>query len=129
MQTYHQTSGVWEDPQGAIVSSAYSGQPPYVNLPSAENLENLGPIPCGNFVMSSVIEEHPKLGRFVIVLVPDDETRARIAAMGRNPDSFRVHGERLEPPPGFASDGCIVMDYGGRVAAWQNSDHGLQVIQ
>ena len=125
-KTYRQSSGVLMNPAGAIMGTGYSGQPPHTNVPADEVLEGLGPIPCGNWTMVS-LEQSPKLGPDVIVLEPDAETRARILAMPRDPDSFRIHGEREEPPPGFASDGCIILTHTCRMLCWQSVDHALIV--
>lgn len=115
---YSQASGCITDPWGAIRGVGYSGQPPHKNLPSAESLEGLGPIPCGEWEMVSLIEHHPKLGPNVIVLRPDETTRARVLELGREPESFRVHGERNEPPEGYASDGCIIQNHDIRMLMW-----------
>lgn len=125
---YHQASGCTDEPSGKILCSGYSGQPPYVNNPGAEKLEGKGPIPCGNWKMISLEAETPLHGPDVIVLQPDADTRARIIAMGRDPDSFRVHGERLTPPPGLASDGCIINGHPYRMIMWNSPDHDLEVI-
>ena len=105
---YEQSTGRLLAPTGTVQGRGYSGQPPYTNDPSAEGLEGKGPIPCGVWFVSGVEYDNPKLGQFVLILTPDAATRARVLALGRDPDSFRMHGEKLEPPPGFASDGCIV---------------------
>lgn len=125
---YIVAKGMLTDPPGKFESYGYSGQPPYTNEPMHESLEGNGPLPRGKWTAKEVIEEHPKLGAFVIVLSPDDETRARVLAMGRNPDSFRVHGERVSPPPGFASDGCLVQPLFTRKALWASTDHDIEVI-
>lgn len=124
---FRQASGCMTDPVGAIKGVGYSGHPPYVNLPSAESIVDKGPIPSGMWEMVELIEHHEKLGPKVIVLRPDDETRARVLAMGRDPDSFRCHGERIEPPAGFASDGCIIQGEPVRMLMWGSEDRWIHV--
>lgn len=127
--TYQQNSGRLIDPSGTVVGVGYSGQPPHTNVPTDEGLEGLGPIPCGVWNKASVEWENAKLGPFVVVLAPDDATRARVIALGRDPDSFRMHGERLSPAPaGFASNGCIVMIRTVREEFWNSPDAVLNVI-
>jgi hypothetical protein len=127
--TYQQNSGRLSDPNGALQGVGYSGQPPHTNAPADEGLEGLGPIPRGIWTKKSVEWDNPKLGPFVIVLEPDETTRARIVTLGRDPDSFRMHGERLPPaPPGFASDGCIVQIRQVRENFWNSPDPVLEVV-
>jgi Protein of unknown function (DUF2778) len=129
MHTYFQINGVIADPSGNVEGQGYSGQPPYTNDPGAEQIEGKGPIPRGLWHMKELIAQHPTLGPDVIVLEPDADTRAYVIGLGRDPNSFRVHGERLEPPPGFASDGCIIADRDVRVGKlWQSPDHDIQVV-
>jgi hypothetical protein len=79
-------------------------------------------------MMTELQAENPKLGPNVIVLAPDDATRARILAMPRDPDSFRIHGERIAPPIGYASDGCIVLEPAARREMWESPDPHVQVV-
>ena len=128
MQTYQQSTGIWQDATGETLGVGYSGQPPHTNVASDEGLEGLGPIPAGSWTMTGVELETPLHGPYVIVLAPHPDTRARILAMPRDPDSFRIHGERFKPPAGFASDGCIILSRSEREAIWNSGDHELQVV-
>jgi hypothetical protein len=78
--------------------------------------------------MVGLVPVTAKHGPDVIVLEPDAETRARILAMGRNPDSFRLHGDRKEPPLGLASDGCGILPHPDRMLMWSSSDKDLLAI-
>ena len=127
--TYQQRNGQLLKPTGDLVGTGYSGYPPHVNIAADEALEGLGPIPAGLWEMVSVIPEHPKLGPFVIVLRPDESTRVKVEAMPRDADSFRLHGERVEPPAGFASEGCIVQNRTVRMLAWASTDRWIEVVQ
>jgi hypothetical protein len=127
MWLYHQNTGWLNDPSGQDIWQGYSGQPPHVNVSADEGLEGLGPIPSGTWLVTEVFQEHPKLGPFVLVLEPDEPTRARVILLGRDPDSFRMHGERSIPPSGYASDGCIIMPRSVRELVWDNADHEISV--
>ncbi len=118
----------WLTHDGRLEEACYSGQPPYVNNPEAEDLEGKGPLPKGTWRMKAMLSETDTHGPYVIVLEPDFLTRARIMAMGRDPDSFRCHGERLEPPAGYASDGCLVASHPTRVSMWESPDHDLECV-
>lgn len=127
--TYNIPSGRLIDPTGTLCGVGYSGQPPHTNVVADQGLESLGPIPSGQWLAVSVEYNNPKLGPFVIVLRPDDATRAKVIALGRDPDSFRMHGERLEPPFGFASDGCVVAIRVLRELFWNSPDRWLTVTE
>jgi hypothetical protein len=120
---YSQSSGQLYDPEGQPIGPpGYSGQPPHTNDPTSEGIVNKGVTPCGRYKISAMILNTAAHGPFVLVLMPDDATRARIIALGRDPDSFRMHGERIEPPPGYASDGCIIEEHAVRVEVWNEHE-------
>ena len=126
--TYNQRTGELSDPEGVIRGTGYSGQPPHSNKPQDEGLLGLGPIPCGDWTATGVEMTTTSHGPFVIVLAPDATTRIRVKALGRDPDSFRIHGERITPPPGYASDGCIIQPRSVRELFWNSTKHDVQVI-
>lgn len=125
---YEQLTGNFIDPIDVLQGKGYSGQPPYKNVPTAENLANLGPIPTGTYMATGVELSDPKLGPYVIVLDPDANTTAKIISYGRIPSTFRIHGERIEPPPGYASDGCIIQSRDVRELFWNSNDHEIVVV-
>jgi len=127
--TYEQSTGRLYDDAGQVQGRGYSGQPPHTNKPEDEGLEGKGPIPCGKWFVTGVQYDNPKLGPFVLILEPDDATRSRVAALGRDPSSFRMHGERLEPPAGFASDGCIIQVRLVREMVYNSPDKQIDVIK
>jgi hypothetical protein len=128
MWTYEQATGRLIGPEGTTQGVGYSGQPPHKNVPEDEGLEGLGPIPCGCWIVTGV-EDSPTLGEFVLILTPDAATRARVLALGRNPDTFRMHGERLAPPAGFASDGCIIQIKAVRQMVFGSADKQINVVK
>lgn len=125
--TWQVTGGRLIDPTGTLQAKGYSGQPPHTNVAADEGLEGLGPIPRGNWFATGVEEETVKHGPFVIVLAPDANTRSFVVSLGRDPDSFRIHGERVAPPLGLASDGCIIISRDIRELFWASLDHDLLV--
>ncbi len=126
MWIYGQSSGVFESPTQTIEGVGYSGYPPHVNDSAAEGLVNQGPIPCGNYTFLSP-RDTPLHGAFVLPLLPDAATRARITAMGRDADSFLCHGDSVDEP-GSASRGCLILPRDIREAIWNSTDHALSVV-
>jgi hypothetical protein len=100
----------------------------YQNNPDCCNLVDRGPIPPGNWKATGLVDD-PKTGDYTIVLAPADvETLQSVKALGRDPFSFRMHGERIPPAaPGYASEGCIIAPRTVREAFWNSEDHSLQV--
>jgi hypothetical protein len=66
-------------------------------------------------------------GPYVIILTPSAETRQRVSDLGRDPDSFRIHGDSIARP-GYASQGCIILGHPARFAMWTSLDHELNVL-
>lgn len=94
---------------GALhVADGYSGQPPHVNDPAAESLQETGPIPRGAYLLDQV-DDTTKLGPLAIRLVPFVTT----VLYGR--DGFWIHGDSAAKP-GYASHGCIILPHDSR--AW-----------
>jgi hypothetical protein len=120
--TYQQLTGNFLDPDGNLQGKGYSGQPPRVNDPTAQNIEDVGPIPQGLWQAVELIPESSTHGPFAIRLEPYSTTQT----FGRS--GFLVHGERVNPPFGFASDGCIILSRDIRELFWSSQDHDLKVI-
>jgi hypothetical protein len=119
--TYEQLTGNLFDPSDELQGKGYSGQPPYSNDPAAQNLEGLGPIPQGLWRAVELIPESTH-GPFAIRLEPYETTET----FGRS--GFLMHGERVTPPPGYASDGCIIQSRDVRERFWDSTDHDIQVV-
>ena len=126
--SYEQLTGYLYNDAAVLIGKGYSGQPPHKNDPSAENMRGIGPIPFGTYTIVELIQNDGKLGPYVLVLEPDATTRQRILEFDRDPDTFRCHGERETPPPGYASDGCIVMPRAVREMLWTGTDHIIDVV-
>jgi hypothetical protein len=133
--TYEQATGKLRNPNGDVTGIGYAGRDfdsagKFVggkNNPAKENIENVGPVPCGIYAADWMDLVHVVVGKFAIHLTPDQTTKARIAVYGRQPFSFFIHGDSFEHP-GASSDGCIVQTLRVRRQLWDSGDHVLQVI-
>lgn len=118
--TYHQSSGCIASDSGAIAGVGYSGKGISKNLPSAQSVEGLGPIPEGCYTIEEPIDS-PVHGPLAMHLLPDPENEM----FGRS--LFMVHGDS-KTDPGNASEGCIILPRSVREAIWQSGDRALKVI-
>lgn len=126
---YEQLTGRLSESNGAFITIGYSGAPMYCNDPSAECRVNEGPIPCGRYTIVGPPLDTKDHGPYVLRLIPDDATHKRIAAMGRDPLSFLIHGDSVKHP-GTASEGCIITGHAARVKVWSlnATDNQLEVV-
>lgn len=108
---YSQSKGLYTFPDGSTAPS-YSGFGDGINNPAMEGIADVGPIPQGVYDHGAPLAVGPgHTGAYVIPLTPDAETRSRIIAMGRGPDSFFNHGDTesdVELHLELASRGCII---------------------
>ena len=119
---YNQKTG-WLDKDGILVSkTCYSGFGEGLNNPALEAVPNVGPIPCGDWVISGPPFNDPEHGPYCLRLYPTNGN----LAFGRS--GFLVHGdEREHPGEHLASHGCIVADYQTRYRLYQSGDGNLTV--
>ena len=107
--TYSQKSGELTGPDGVHMGKGYAGQKEGKNNPDSEADKGFGPIPQGNWRLEEAKDKPwpPPSYR----LVPDPETRKRVEAMGRDPDSFYVHAKarHAEDQGNGDSKGCIAL--------------------
>jgi hypothetical protein len=122
------SSGKMYSDAGELLDIGYSGQPPHVNDIAAVGEVGIGPIPPESWRISGMELDNPKLGPFVLLLEPDEPTMAYVISLNRDPNSFRIHGERITPPPGYASDGCIILPRAIREQIWNSGDHALDTV-
>lgn len=132
MRIYKQTTGQFRATAEyqvpfKLYATGYAGREQGKNNHDMEGVKGIGPLPVGNYTGVELFPEHPTVGKYAIRLQPDAETRARIIAYGRNPDSFFMHGDSKEHP-GLASHGCIVMPPQIREDFWVNTDRKIQVV-
>lgn len=121
MWRYVQKTGAVISPEGEIVAHGYAGNGEHKNNPASQCVRKRGPLPTGDYVMAQLMNRHPKLGAYVIVLDPDSSN----AMCGRG--LFRIHGDSMAAP-GTASEGCIVAPRPTRQQMWEDLDHGLRVV-
>ena len=103
------------------VDNGYSGFGDGKNNPDMEGVEDVGPIPHGDWTISGPPVNTPEHGPYVLTLTPVDPA----TALGRS--GFLMHGDSIEHP-GEASKGCIIMPHDTRVKVWTSGDTDLQVV-
>ncbi len=128
---YQQKTGVLFTPLGERAGQGYSGNPPFVNDPRAEDRVGEGPLPRGKYRVTGPPKDTAAHGPYVLRLDPDALTSERIKGYGRDPASFLVHGKLVQEfgkATGQASKGCLCLDRPERVALWTSQDHELLVF-
>lgn len=119
---YEIASGRWSR-GGILLAKGYSGNGSGLNNSAMMDVGNVGPIPVGFYTIGPVIMRHPKLGLYVMELIPDpaNEMYKRFG--------FFNHGDN-EHLNFTASDGCIVTPEFARHAVGYDlaNDNTLQVI-
>ena len=123
MYTYKQSTGEWLR-DNALRAIGYSGTEAGRNNPVMENVIGEGPIPEGSYTLGEAYDSE-KTGPITIPVIPDEATRQRIIEMGRDPDSFRIHGDNIKHD---ASHGCIILLRIEREAINTGVDKGLTVV-
>ncbi len=115
---YSQSTGEMKGPDGKPLVTGYAGRGGGQNNPDAEGIKGVGPLPQGNWRMKELDEQTCKEKGWpppAYRLTPDEETRARVETLGRDPDSFYVHATARHPEDrGRESQGCIALDIPGR---------------
>ncbi|WP_159280992.1 tlde1 domain-containing protein [Rahnella variigena] len=82
-----------------LVETGYSGSLTNKNNPYRQQVKGLGPLPRGTYRIAG---HSTSKGPMTIIL---EQTSGD--SFGRS--LFRIHGERVDMPAGFASTGCIIM--------------------
>ncbi len=122
MWTFTQCNGVL---RGSIIATGYSGKGEGKNNPAMQNIEGIGPIPCGFYTIELIVDGEGNAIDYgdkkapVFRLIPD----AMNVMFDRS--GFLLHGDNATHT---ASDGCMIQDHSTRVAVEQNSDKRLQVL-
>ena len=117
MWVYSQSTGELSY-NGRHVETGYSGRMTNKNNPSRQQVKGLGPIPQGTYRIG--IHTRSK-GPLTIIL-----TQVSGESFGRS--EFRIHGERVKGPSGWASEGCIVVGLGTRREIVNSADKVLVVV-
>lgn len=121
MWTWKQSNGALSDKTGMVIGHGYAGNGKGLNNPDAQGLHDVGPLPCGLYTINSPVDTDSH-GPFVMWLTPNPDNDM----MGRG--SFGIHGDRKEPPPFSASQGCIVANRTIREQVWSSGDHLIEVV-
>ena len=87
-----------------LIETGYSGSLTNKNNPDRQQVRGMGPLPRGIYRIAG---HSTSKGPITIILEQiTGETFGRSA--------FRIHGERVNKPAGFASEGCIIMSQATR---------------
>jgi hypothetical protein len=121
LNTYEISTGRWLNDAGEVLGVGYSGKGELKNNPSAQNVHNLGPIPCGLWRIGKP-HKHPKHGPFLQCR----SLRCSDQDFGRS--GFGCHGDSIQHP-GEASEGCIIMPPDARHRIWASGDDSLHVVK
>jgi hypothetical protein len=106
---------------GALRGQGYAGAPAGKNNPLMCPVHNIGPIPCGQWLISGPPEDTQTHGPFVLHLSPCAGTNT----FGRG--GFLIHGDNMSDP-GNGSEGCIVMARQIREFIWNSNCRDLLVV-
>jgi hypothetical protein len=106
---------------GRLIAIGYSGHDFGKNLPEAQELKGIGPIPCGEWQIHGPPTKHPSAGPCVLRLAPHPDAETF------NRTGFLIHGDSSSKP-GTASHGCIILPRSIRDAIWDSGDRVLFVI-
>lgn len=117
MYTYSQSTGELLH-NGVFVGTGYSGIGIGRNSPAEESVQNVGPIPRGNYIIG-VAYADGHLGPVVMNLDPVSGTNT----FGRS--LFRIHGNNTDND---ASHGCIILGPMIRKSIALSGDTQLTVI-
>ncbi|WP_421671293.1 tlde1 domain-containing protein [Rahnella sp. EDr1-12] len=82
-----------------LVEAGYSGSLTNKNNPDRQQVKGMGPLPRGTYRIAG---HSRSKGPATIIL---EQTSGD--SFGRS--AFRIHGERVNKPAGYASEGCIIM--------------------
>ena len=120
---YEQRTGRFLLGSGACawpVPRCYAGVADGLNAPAMEHVRNIGPVPRGHYRIERRF--HPHFAAPSFYLDPSEETRKRLAALGRS--GFYVHGDNGLGNRS-ASRGCIIMERHKRQWLATMIDEGL----
>ena len=116
---YSQSTGeLWHDDK--LIGKGYSGNLTNKNNPDRQHVRGMGPLPRGTYQITG---HSRSKGPMTIIL-------KQIAGDSFGRSAFRIHGEKVPPAlPGFASEGCIIMQPAVRAKIILSGDHTLEVIR
>jgi hypothetical protein len=124
MWTFNISAGSLSKDGIMLDRDVYSGAfPEGFNDPSKTAIENVGPIPEGDYDFTGMPFTDAEHGPYVLKIVP----RAGTEMFGRS--GFLLHGKPLPPKDiRCGSEGCICACLQTRVRVYQSGDSWLRVI-
>lgn len=100
---YEQSTGnLYRDSE--LIERGYSGSLTNKNNPDRQHVKGMGPLPQGTYIIAG---HSASKGPYTLIL---EQTSGE--SFGRS--AFRIHGERVGKPAGFASEGCIILSQATR---------------
>ncbi|MFP2466954.1 tlde1 domain-containing protein [Pseudescherichia vulneris] len=114
---YEQSTGkMYQD--GVLIETGYSGALTNKNNPERQHVKGLGPLPRGTY---NIAGHSASKGPVTIIL---EQTSGE--TFGR--DDFRIHGDHIHGPAGYASAGCIILSLSTRRAILRDGGD-LEVVR
>jgi hypothetical protein len=117
---FQQSTGNFFDPSGKRIDIGYSGMGLGKDNPEMEDVQNIGPLPIGKYIIGDAING-THLGPMALPLTP---VQGNIM-FGRS--GFFIHADSVVHP-GQASEGCIVLSNAARSEIDESVDKTLEVI-
>lgn len=115
---YQQSTGALTQ-DAEFIGTGYSGTGDGHNNPSMQDVQGVGPIPRGQYIIGEAYDNMGGLGPCVMHLDPYPNTNT----FGRS--LFRIHGDN---PEHDASHGCVVLGPGIRHLIADSDDRTLVVV-
>ncbi|HDR2893769.1 TPA: DUF2778 domain-containing protein [Enterobacter asburiae] len=106
---------------GKLIATGYSGVLTNKNNPDREQVKGMGPIPRGTWRIGST---GTSKGSLTITLI-----HVTGNSYGRDMHTFRVHDDKRHGIPGFASEGCIIINHAARLLMSKDSGSELEVVR
>lgn len=103
-----------------LVATGYSGHSAGMNNPLYQNVEKVGPLPEGSYLIG-VPRDTVKHGKFVLPLIPQTGS----VTFGRS--GFLIHGDNIHLDH-TASEGCIIVPRDVRQKIYDSGVHLLVVV-
>lgn len=102
------------------IGIGYSGHGVDKNVPEAEGIKNMGPLPHGMYTIGFA-EYNDHLGPLTMKLFPNAGNQMH------DRGGFYIHGDSASHP-GEASEGCIVLSHDIRNLINMGANRGLEVV-
>jgi hypothetical protein len=119
--TYSQSTGDLMDAARSRVAKGYSGHGSGLDNPAMEQVECVGPIPRGEWVIGQFFDDAGGKGPMVAHLTPAPGTETF------DRSGFMIHGDNVKGDFS-ASEGCIVLPHVARAAVMASGDRALIVV-